>query len=79
MDFQSIVVEFYDDQHHESQYTVVTETHGALTGQRVVPGREIECREYYEQSGQSSKNCRKLGEVQNTVVSNISENCDLQR
>ena len=46
-----VVIYFYDDQHHESQHTVVTETHGALTGQRVVPGRETECREYYEQSG----------------------------
>ena len=42
-----VVIYFYDDQHHESQHTVVTETHGALTGQRVVRGRETECREYY--------------------------------
>lgn len=41
-----VVIYFYDDQHHESQHTVVTETHGALTGQRVVRGRETECREY---------------------------------
>jgi endonuclease III len=41
-----VVIYFYDDQHHESQHTVVTETHGALTGQRVVRGRESECREY---------------------------------
>ncbi len=25
----------YDDQHHESQHTVVTETHGVLSGQRM--------------------------------------------
>ena len=42
-----VVIYFYDDQHHESQHTVVTETHGPLTGQRVVRGRETECREYY--------------------------------
>ena len=42
-----VVIYFYDDQHHESQHTVVTGTHGALTGQRVVRGRETECREYY--------------------------------
>jgi endonuclease III len=42
-----VVIYFYDDKHHESQHTVVTETHGALTGQRVVRGREAECREYY--------------------------------
>ena len=42
-----VVIYFYDDQHHESQHTVVTEIHGALTGQRVVRGRETECREYY--------------------------------
>jgi putative hydrolase len=42
-----VVIYFYDDQHHESQHTVVTETRGALTGQRVVRGRESECQEYY--------------------------------
>jgi putative hydrolase len=42
-----VVIYFYDDQHHESQHTVVTETHGDLTGQRVVRGRETECREFY--------------------------------
>ena len=43
-----VVIYFDDDQDHESQHTVVTETHGALTGQRVVRGRETECREYYD-------------------------------
>lgn len=42
-----VVIYYYDNQHHESQHTVVTETHGALTGQRVVRGREGECRDYY--------------------------------
>ncbi|HSO06618.1 MAG TPA: helix-hairpin-helix domain-containing protein [Pelomicrobium sp.] len=41
-----VVIYFYDGgEHVEGQRTVVTETHGALTGQRVVRGRERECRE----------------------------------
>jgi len=43
-----VVVYFYDDDHVEHQHTVVTETHGSLVGQRVVRGREAECRELYE-------------------------------
>jgi len=42
-----VVISFYDDRHHEGQHTVVTETRGAATGQRVVRGREIECNDYY--------------------------------
>jgi len=42
-----VIVYFYDDHHQEGQCTVVTETRGALTGQRVVRGRELECRDYY--------------------------------
>ena len=42
-----VVLYFYDQHHHEFQHTVVTETHGALTGKRVVRGREPECLEYY--------------------------------
>ena len=42
-----VVVYFYDDHHREGQCTVVTETRGPLTGQRVVRGRETECRDYY--------------------------------
>jgi hypothetical protein len=33
-----VVLYFYDDQHVEGQHTVVTETHGALAGKRVVRG-----------------------------------------
>ena len=33
-----VVLYFYDDQHVEGQHTVVTETHGALSGKRVVRG-----------------------------------------
>jgi hypothetical protein len=40
-----VVIFFYDDQHHEGQHTVVTETKGNLEGKRVVRGREQECRE----------------------------------
>ena len=42
-----VVLYFYDDEHAEGQHTVVTETHGALTGRRVVRGRETECRSHY--------------------------------
>lgn len=46
-----VVVYFYDDEHVEGQQTVVTETHGPLTGRRVVRGRESACRELYAQEG----------------------------
>ena len=39
-----VVIYYYDDHHREGQHTVVTETRGPLTGQRVVRGREAECR-----------------------------------
>ncbi len=39
-----VVIYFYDDEHREAQCTVVTETHGPMEGQRVVRGREEECR-----------------------------------
>ena len=42
-----VVVYYYNDHHEEGQCTVVTETRGPLTGQRVVRGRELECRQYY--------------------------------
>jgi Holliday junction resolvasome RuvABC DNA-binding subunit len=42
-----VVLYFYDHEHAEGQHTVVTETHGALTGRRVVRGREAECRGLY--------------------------------
>lgn len=38
-----VIVYFYDGDHREQQVTVVTETRGALQGQRVVRGRELEC------------------------------------
>jgi DNA polymerase (family X) len=42
-----VVVYFYDDEHAEGQHTVVTETHGPLSGRRVVRGREAQCRAHY--------------------------------
>ena len=38
---------FHDADPREGQRTVVTESHGALAGKRVVRGREAECRAYY--------------------------------
>lgn len=37
-----VVIYFYDQDHHEGQRTVVTETRGPRVGQRVVRGRESE-------------------------------------
>jgi hypothetical protein len=42
-----VVIYFHTDTLGEGQRTVVTETHGALTGRRVVRGREEECRAHY--------------------------------
>jgi hypothetical protein len=42
-----VVLFFYDDDHVEGQHTIVTETHGALAGRRVVRGREAECAAHY--------------------------------
>jgi hypothetical protein len=44
-----VVIYFSDDDgREEGQATVVTERRGALTGRRVVRGREPECRRFYE-------------------------------
>lgn len=43
------VVIYFEQDGQEDQCTVVTETHGPLTGRRVVRGREEECRRYYRQ------------------------------
>jgi putative hydrolase len=42
-----VVAYFYDDHHQEGQCTLVTETRGPLTGERIIRGRELECRDYY--------------------------------
>lgn len=44
------VVLYYERDGHESQATVVTERQGDLEGERVVRGRERECREHYRQN-----------------------------
>ena len=44
-----VVIHFHDDERAESQRTAVTEHRGPLAGQRVVRGREEECREHYAQ------------------------------
>jgi DNA polymerase (family 10) len=48
------VVIYYDRDGEEDQATVVTGTHGDLRGKRVVRGREQECIEYYQESGEKS-------------------------
>jgi hypothetical protein len=45
-----VVLYFHTDRRPEGQRTVVTETRGTLSGQRVVRGREAECRDYYQRS-----------------------------
>ena len=42
-----VVIFFSDAEGDEGQCTVVTERRGALTGQRVVRGREPECAQHY--------------------------------
>jgi len=42
-----VILYFHLDGRPEEQRTVVTETHGPLTGRRVVRGREAECRRHY--------------------------------
>jgi putative hydrolase len=50
--FDWVVIYAYDSQHHESQYTVVTETTGKLLGKRVIRGKEKECLRYYISTGE---------------------------
>jgi len=42
-----VIVYFHKDDHPERQSTVVTETRGELRGERVVRGREGDCRIHY--------------------------------
>jgi len=48
--FDWVVIFYYDSHHQEGHHTVVTETHGNSKGQRVVRGREYECRVFHETS-----------------------------
>lgn len=43
-----VVLHAHDNEHHEYQYTIVTETKGALKGKRVVRGFEEECAKFYK-------------------------------
>ena len=45
--FDWVVIYYVDRGGEEGQATVVTERHGALTGERVVRGREPECARFY--------------------------------
>jgi hypothetical protein len=45
-----VIVYFHDNDHREGQRTVVTETHGALHGMRVVRGREKQSAALYRAS-----------------------------
>jgi putative hydrolase len=47
MNWDWVVIYFYDDHQQEGQHTVVTESHGPLVGRRVVRGLESACRRYY--------------------------------
>lgn len=44
-----VIISCHDQNHHEDQNTVVTESHGLMKGKRVVRGREDECSSYYAQ------------------------------
>jgi putative hydrolase len=50
-----VVIYYHTDNQPEGQCTVVTETHGTLTGRRVVRGREPECRAHYGARESASK------------------------
>ena len=49
-----IVIYFHSDSGGEAQRTIVTETRGAPSGQRVVRGRERECLSIYERAASKS-------------------------
>jgi hypothetical protein len=42
-----VVIRFDDEEHDDGYATVVTERRGALTGRRVIRGREPECAAHY--------------------------------
>ncbi|MDH5393314.1 MAG: helix-hairpin-helix domain-containing protein [Gammaproteobacteria bacterium] len=47
-----VLIYCYNAQQQQTVHTLVTETHGALTGRRVVRGKEAECLEYYDRQHQ---------------------------
>ena len=50
-----VVIYYHTDNEPEGQCTVVTETRGPIEGQRVVRGREAECRAYYARQSPPSE------------------------
>jgi hypothetical protein len=44
------VILYHDGAGHGRQYTVITSRYGALSGKRIVRGREAECQTHYEQA-----------------------------
>lgn len=50
-----VVIYFHSNAEPEAQCTVVTETHGALAGQRVVRGREGDCAVYYAEPDKTAR------------------------
>lgn len=50
-----VVVYAEGQDHHERQFTVVTAQRGTLVGQRVVRGREVECRAWYSRGDAPEK------------------------
>lgn len=50
-----VVIYFSDAEGNDGQATIVTERRGALTGQRVVRGREPECARHYTALGPQLK------------------------
>ena len=50
-----VVIYAEDPDHHERQYTAVTATSGPLAGQRVVRGREAQCRDWYASRGDAAR------------------------
>jgi len=50
-----VVIYYHTDNEPEGQCTVVTETRGSIEGQRVVRGREAECRAHYARQSPPSE------------------------
>jgi hypothetical protein len=49
------VIIYFETDHQQRQYTVVTSVIGQLSGKRIVRGRESECYEYYVRQGVPSQ------------------------
>lgn len=71
-----VVVYYHGESEPEAQCTVVTETHGALAGRRVVRGREGECIAYYASLPRDSSPSAKDGRAgtDNVPPKNVGRN-----